>query len=305
MQAAEDLLIQTGVGRHSILVRPALSTLREFSPDVVISTIGHLRMEDLRSWRAVTDAVWVLWYPDAISNLGAQDAFAAPYDALFFKDPYLVGRLNAMTSLNAHVLPEACNPVRHRPFSFSSEDERVTYSCDIALAGNLYAYRMQLLNQLDPTIDLRLYGKQARNVVTPKGAFTGRYVVGREKSLAFRGARVLLNTLHYAEIDSVNARLFEAAGCGAFIVTEWRRNVAKFFSEQSEVITFRTAAELNGVLREVLAWSAEERGKVADAARLRAHRDHTYELRLDEMFSVLGIDAIEWPKPQPDLDKTS
>ncbi|MEX2553232.1 MAG: glycosyltransferase, partial [Actinomycetota bacterium] len=267
-----------------MLVGPAIPTLREFDPEVVISTDGYLRPEDLRRWRAATNATWALWYPDALSNLGAQDALVAPYDWLFFKDPHLVHRLTTMTSLAVHFLPEACNPKRHRPYEFSTARERAEYTCDVALFGNLYAYRVRVLEQLDRNLDLRLYGSRVRNAEPPEGTFTGRYVVGREKGLALRGARVLLNTLHYGEIESMNARLFEAAGCCAFIVTEWRPGLAKFFEDGREVISFRTVAELKSVLRDVLAWPALERERVAEAARTRAHREHTYERRLDVML---------------------
>ena len=35
----------------------------------------------------------VLWFPDAVSNFGRQQAFSAGLDRIYVKDPYLLDRL--------------------------------------------------------------------------------------------------------------------------------------------------------------------------------------------------------------------
>ena len=57
----------------------------------------------------------VLWFPDHVGAMGANSIFAAGYDHLFFKEQHLVDRSRKMLNLPAHYLPEACNPLWHRP----------------------------------------------------------------------------------------------------------------------------------------------------------------------------------------------
>ena len=62
-----------------------------------------------------------------------------------------------------------------------------------------------------------------------RAAHTGRYLAREEKARVFRSAAGVLNTMHLAEVNGVNARLFEAAGCGAAVLTEFRSTVPELF----------------------------------------------------------------------------
>jgi len=257
----------------------------------VISTDGYLPPWTVERLRALTpSATWVLWYPDHLGNLADQSALVAPYDFLFFKDPYLVDLLLTRTSLRVHYLPEACNIRRHRPEPFLSSAEMGRYCADVAIAGNIYPYRVAILETLPTNVELKLYGNMSRFVRSQRvrDAFTGEYVVGRNKVLAFRGAKIVLNTLHYGEIGSVNARLFEATACGGFVLTHRAPTLGEFFEDGKEVASFESASELRASVRHYLE-ADEDRMAIAEAGRARAHRDHTYEVRLDEMARVGGF----------------
>ena len=67
---------------------------------------------------------------------------------------------------------------------------------------------------------------------------TGRYLACDEKARIFRSAAGVLNTMHPAEVAGVNARLFEAAGRGAAVLTEFRQTVPDLFDIGSEILTF-------------------------------------------------------------------
>ena len=93
------------------------------------------------------------WFPDAVSNLGRQLMLLAPYDAIFFKEPFLIDRLRSMLDLPVYYLPQACNPRWHRPVTPAG-----TESC-LVIAGNMYPSRVRLLDRLIAEgIPLRLYG---------------------------------------------------------------------------------------------------------------------------------------------------
>jgi spore maturation protein CgeB len=226
-----------------------------------------------------------LWFPDAVVNLDRQLMFLAPYDALFFKEPRLVDRARALLGVPAVYLPEACNPVWHHPDHDGPRGEAVV------VAGNMYPFRVRLLERLaDAGIPLELYGPPwarwlGADRIRP--AFTGQYIARHDKAAVFRNAAVVLNSFHPSEIDGVNCRLFEAAGCGAAVLTEARPAVAACFDVGGEVATFDTFDELVEKARWLLDSPEEGRG-LGDRAAKRAHAEHTYEHRLATIFQTLG-----------------
>ena len=217
------------------------------------------------------------WFPDAVSNLGRQLMFLAPYDALFFKEPHIVTRLQRNLDLPVFFLPQACNPRWHRPLVTPGTEPY------LVIAGNMYPSRVRLLERLlAKGIPLRLYGSDFPRWLgqTPvRAAHAGRSIFREEKAQVFRSAAGVLNSMHPAEISGVNVRLFEAAGSGAAVITEFRPTVPDLFSVGEEVLAFHDFDDLVDQATRLL----NEHGltaRLGDAASLRAHRDHSYDLRL-------------------------
>jgi spore maturation protein CgeB len=227
----------------------------------------------------------VFWFPDHVANLGRQLMLLAPYDALFFKEPHVVDRLRANLDLPVYYLPEACNPRWHRPLTQAGTEPY------LVIAGSMYPSRVRLLERLIAKgIPLRLYGGQFPRWLgetSARAVHAGRPVFGEEKARIFRSAAGVLNNLHPAELTGVNARLFEATGCGAAVVSEFRPELPALFSIGNEVLAFRDFDELLDLASRLL----NEQGltaRVGDAAARRAHRDHTYEVRLSAILEKLS-----------------
>lgn len=298
----EEAAKQSPALRRWLWSKPLDAALRMFSPDLVISTYGYYLADQIADWRKLApSAAWALWYPDHLANLAQQHAFVAPYDILFFKDRYLVDKLRSFTSLDARYLPEACNPRVHRPPALITQAERTQYHCHLMTAGNLYAYRAAVLECLPPTANVKLYGNEVWNVRSPaiRRWYTGDYVTGRQKALAYHCAQAALNTRHYSEIRSVNARLFEAAGYGAMVLADGRSETEEFFLPGSEVHTFDSAKELKELYRELTRHPTEVAGSMRVAAAMRAHSEHPYERRLDTMFRAFGLTPLSGPTLPP------
>jgi spore maturation protein CgeB len=244
--------------------------------------------------RSISDAKIAVWYPDSLVNLHRQYLLASDYDAWFFKDPYMVDMFRAKLGINAHYLPEACNPLWHRRVELNEADRR-KYTCDLTVACSMYYYRARMLEEFKD-YDLNIWGKiYPRWLDSPlRSQHRDVYVGEVEKAKAFNGARIVLNTLHYAEIVGVNCRLFEAAGCGAFQIADWRPGLAELFEPEREIVTFHTREELKERVDYYLN-RPEERSKIADRAYARAHREHTYEVRLKKMFEVLELSSESAP----------
>jgi spore maturation protein CgeB len=268
-----------------IYQRGVVRAIKAFQPDLVVITYCNYAPQIIREMRHASPAKLVGWYPDALSNLGRQYLLVSDLDAWFFKDRYMVETFRAKLGLNAHYLPEACHPVWHRRVQLTEADRR-KYGCDLCTASNMYYYRARILEIFDG-YDLKIWGSSyPRWLVSPLRAhYPGIYVAEREKAKAFNAAKIVLNIMHYAEIEGVNQRLFEATGCGAFLITGWNPALPELFEPEEEVVTFRSRRELKEKVDYYLA-HPEERQEIAERGYARAHREHTYEERLRRMLEI-------------------
>jgi spore maturation protein CgeB len=276
------------VTRVAMLARQALPRLderaqrrivraaREAACDVVINLDASLTPDAVARLRS-NGARVAFWFPDHVANLGRQMMFLAPYDALFFKEPHLVDRLRASLDLPVHYLPEGCNPRWHRPMVPAGTEPY------LVIAGNMYPSRVRLLERLIAKgIPLKLYGSAFPRWLgeTPlREVHAGRCVFREDKARVFRSAAGVLNTMHPAEITGVNVRLFEAAGCGAAVLTEFRPAVPHLFAVGDEVLAFHDFDDLVNQATRLLN-EAGLTARLGDAAAVRGHRDHTYDLRV-------------------------
>jgi hypothetical protein len=116
---------------------------------------------------------------------------------------------------------------------------------------------------------------------------TGHYVARQAKARLFRSTGVVLNTLHQGEIASMNCRLFEAAGCGAAILTKARPDLEPLFEVGPEVASYDSFDVLADRARWMLDDPAAARA-MRERAATRAHAHHTYEPRLEQLLAALS-----------------
>ena len=243
------------------------------------------------------------WFPDAFTSFGRGTFLLAPWDALFFQDPFMVQRLRTAFSTPAiYHLPQCCDPTLHRPLPLSAEDQR-RFAADVATYGNYYPYRAKLMEPLlVPDLRVVLYGaRPPRWLKHPLVRhWAGLEVYGEKKCLAMRAAHIALNTNHYAGIEDVNKRTFELCGIGAFQLTDDRPALARYFRPGVEIATFAGRGDLLDKVRFYLS-HPDARARIAHAGQLRAHQDHTFAARLRVLLdTVTGVKT-----PNCDLAKES
>jgi spore maturation protein CgeB len=257
-------------------------------PELVLITYGKMPPQVVARLREECCAKVACWFTDAISNLHRQYLLASPFDAIFLKEPFMVRTFRENLGLNTHYLPEACNPQYHKRVEVTHA-EGARYGCDLAAVGSFHYYRARMLEEFRG-YNLKIWGNNCPPWISSsiKDRYTHHYVAEEEKAKAFLSAKILVNTVHYCEIEGVNCTLFESAGCGAFQIADWKPSLPELFEPEREVVTFRTRQELKAKVDYYLAYPAE-RQEIADRAYARAHCEHTYERRLEKMLQILGL----------------
>jgi len=275
----------------------------EFAPDIVIVTpidaIPPATVRALRGGNASAKVFGV--FSDSISNFGRGHFFLADYDALFFKDRYVVDKLRSKLGWrHAFYLPQACDPEVHRPADLDDR-ERAIFGADLTIAGNTHAFRAA---QLAPLMkyDLKIWGARPPRWLDHPivRCHQSREVFGADKSRAMCGAKIVVNANHYTEIAGTNKRTFEVAAMGAFQLTDTPA-LADVFQPDEEVASYDTAADLIEKVDHYLA-RPEERARMAARARDRALREHTYAHRWTAHMEAMNITVpADFPVQPRDL----
>jgi len=85
---------------------------------------------------------------------------------------------------------------------------------------------------------------------------------------------------------AVNQRVFDVPACGAFVLTDARRQLENLFEPGREMAVYETAEELVALTGRYLA-DAPARQALAQAGRRRVLAEHTYPRRLETLFAVM------------------
>ncbi len=108
----------------------------------------------------------------------------------------------------------------------------------------------------------------------------------RELPYFYNACTVNFNATSLQMGTAVNQRLFDVPACGAFLLTDHQESLEELFVEGEEVITYRDAAEIPGLVRFYLAHPAA-RQMVVDRGRDRVLRQHTYRHRLQTLMETM------------------
>jgi spore maturation protein CgeB len=279
-----------GVARQAVpwfderMQQPIARRGLEFGCEVIINIDSALTPAAVRALRSDRARV-AFWFPDHVANLDRQLMLLAPYDALFFKEPQLVERVRRILGLPVYYLPEAFNPRWHRPLVPAGTEPY------LVILGNMYPYRVRLVERLMAKgIPLRVYGPKFPRWVGETQArevHSGRSVFHEEKAKVYRSAAGVLNTMYPAEVYGANGRLFQAAGSGGAVLTEFRATVPELFRLDDEILAYRDFDELVDQATRLLS-DADLSVRLGDAASKRAHRDHTFDLRVVSILEAVS-----------------
>ena len=85
---------------------------------------------------------------------------------------------------------------------------------------------------------------------------------------------------------AVNQRVFDVPCCGAFLLTDYRRQMEELFEPETEIVYYETPEEIPGLLDRCLGDPAL-RERVSQAARRRVLAEHTYDHRMASLMETM------------------
>lgn len=92
----------------------------------------------------------------------------------------------------------------------------------------------------------------------------------------------------HGQLYQIKSRLFQAVGSGTLAINDYIPELEEMFEIGKEIITFEYGNF--DEMREKLGWyikNDNEREKIANAGFQRAHRDHTFTARINQIFEIV------------------
>jgi len=265
-----------------------INNLRGLKADLIISTLQNLPPEHLEKLKHIGLSPIIMWNPDPVYALFASREYSlyGDYDLYIVEVPFIGKYLKNVLHKPVICLPEGFNPSIHSPPNISKAEAEKN-GPDIMIAGTLYYERAYILEHLTD-YNLNIYGIYPGWLRSPVIKYhKRRYLTGPEKAKVFFSSKICLNTIHYANIDGTNCRLFEIAGAGGFQIAEFRKSIPEYFIPDKEIVLYESIDDLkekvNFYIRHpTLRW------KIAQAGRKRALKEHTWEHRLRNLLKKLN-----------------
>jgi spore maturation protein CgeB len=289
-------------GRQRLGLGGKLNVLRKLIErsggiDVTLATHDFLTPAEASSVKSLTGAPLILWYPDPIWSFQKHMFLNAPFDALFFKDPYIVDILRRNLDAPVYYLPECFSPESLSVTEPSVRDP--SYSADICTAGNLYAYRVAFFRNVSDQ-NVRIWGLPPplwMSLGPVEKMVERRFIAHGEKAKAFTSAKIVLNNLNPSEIWGTNVRTFEICGAGGFQITDRRPGLSQLFEPGKELVTFDHVQDLRSKIEHYLV-ASDEREQIAASGQRRALLEHTYKHRLTLLLQTVAGQAKGFPMPK-------
>lgn len=268
--------------------RALLEHVRRSRPDLLLLLKAEtITADTLWQIRKTTDTMLVNVFPDNPFFMGRFEAIE-PCHFFFVKDSYVVDTLRKAGLKNVLYLPQCTDPDVHRPMKLD-ENERAECASDVCLLGSMYPYRAKLMEHLTD-FDLAIWGRGWQKSTDQRilGAYRGRDIRGTMKAKAIGASAISLNPHHpLNDINGVNRRTFDIAACGGFQLADHKPDMATVYDVDREIVCYRTLEDLKALIAHYLA-HPDERRAIAEAAYLRTLRDHTYEVRAQQILDITG-----------------
>lgn len=201
----------------------------------------------------------------------------------------IVDHYTRLGAANCHPVYNGLDPDHHYPVAPDP-----AYQCDLAFIGNRLPDREKRVEafflhaaQLAPEMKFILGGEGWGGKSLPTNVKWIGHVATHQHNVVNSSARMVLNINRESMANvgfSPPTRVFEAAGAGACLITDSWPGIDFFFEPEKEILIASSAEE---IVRHLRQFNSERCREIGHAMRERAVHEHSYELRVKSVDSIL------------------
>lgn len=208
------------------------------------------------------------------------------FDIIYTSFPHFVERFRK-EGIISYNLPLAFDP---RVLEKVKENKRIYPVTFVGGISHVHSSGTRLLEELVKITPIELWGYGSESL-PPDSLMRRRHhgeVWGLDMFSILSQSLISVNRhIDVAENNANNMRLFEATGCGALLITDYKDNLNSLFDVGKEVVAYRSPEECAALIKYYLA-HPEEAKKIADAGQKRTLTQHTYINRMKVVHEELN-----------------
>ncbi|MBA4319681.1 MAG: hypothetical protein C0412_14870 [Flavobacterium sp.] len=291
-----------------------LKVVYEEKPDFVFFfyTGTDIKKETIKEITQKSGAITFNWFYDDQWRFENYTRYFAPYfHWVATTDPLSVEKYHKIGYKNAFFLAQGYNQYFYKPLNLPK-------IYDVTFIGRPHGIRKKMIKKLEEAgINVKCFGEgwptgyisyeevikvisQSKinlNFSESSGVFWKQLALlflhrNDDRSIGLNNPRQLIDNLKTflpsMKSKQIKGRIFEVAGCGAFLLTGYAPHLEDLYSIGKEIEGFNNFKELVEKIKYYLKHD-EERKAIARAGYERTLKSHTYEKRFNEIFKIIGL----------------
>ena len=247
--------------------------VRKYKPDVVY-TQGLWLINDV-TYPLIKNHCKLI-----VGQVASPASFAVKnFDCIFSSMPHFVEKFREHGT-TSHYIPLAFD-------SRANTDESKIY--DVTFVGgttSMHTGRIEFLRELSKIVEIDCWGYGFDQLKGAQGLRYNGEVWGREMFKTLSQSYITLNYhIDCAEDYANNMRLYEATGCGALLITDWKKNLGDMFTSK-EIVSFSSVEGAADAINRYL----DNRGEgeiIASNGQERTLDEHSYDNRMAKVSAIL------------------
>jgi spore maturation protein CgeB len=272
--------------RNAFLARRIIRSARNFHPDMVLICKGMTIKEPTLHTLRATGAKICNWFPENGLHEPYKswlDRSIGLYDVFFAFDSGLLERQHEFPRTHIVHLPLAVGPESFSVHELTLENHW-RYDADICFVGAWYPERERVLAELTQW-KMKIFGWKGWERSSLAHLYHGP-LDATESAKAYRCAKIVVNMNLEPPVNGVNAKTFEICAARGFQLTDVRQDLPGLFTEDTELVVFRTVNELKEKIARYLADDVARR-RIAEAGHERVMHEHTMRHRVRKIIASL------------------
>lgn len=270
-----------------------LKAVEEFKPDCIIFEIGFKpSIQGLSILRERVGKI-AAWWTMTANWINIEENERDYYDAFFFFTEEFVP-MARRKGFNAYYLPHAVNDYTFKKIDLT-QPERKALQSDLIFVGAWQRPRQAVIEAIaENGIDMHIYGPKwvKNNILRPSilRMIKGKWLREEEVTKHYIASKIVLNINSWftKKAFGINQRIFDVPACGAFLLTDYVKEIENFFKPGAEIETYTTVEELIDKIHFYLKHD-DARERIARKGYERAQKLPTWRDRAREIVKILKL----------------
>jgi spore maturation protein CgeB len=146
--------------------------------------------------------------------------------------------------------------------------------------------RVRMIKEISD-FGVHVYGDKGwLKLLSPKSKFRGMIDYQTELPKLYNASKINLNITKSQLKTAINQRVFDISACGAFILTDYRRDLFELFEVDKEVVYYKDERDLREKAKYFLE-NPRTRKALSENARKKVLEKYTYQKMVEEILHVM------------------